>query len=36
MTASITAPDNDRDGDSDDRPPPARFAFDRHTWMEIA
>ncbi|MGN9794326.1 sensor histidine kinase [Streptomyces sp. OZ13] len=29
MTASITAPDNDR-------PPPARFAFDRHTWKEIA
>ncbi|UYQ63766.1 sensor histidine kinase [Streptomyces peucetius] len=29
MTASITAPD-------DDRPPPARFAFDRCTWKEIA
>ncbi|GGT13311.1 histidine kinase [Streptomyces kurssanovii] len=29
MTASITAPDNDR-------PPPARFVFDRHTWKEIA
>jgi signal transduction histidine kinase len=29
MTASITTPD-------DDRPPPARFAFDRHTWKEIA
>ncbi|MER6613370.1 sensor histidine kinase, partial [Streptomyces xantholiticus] len=29
MTASITAP-------ADDRPPPARFAFDRHTWKEIA
>ncbi|MFF3288311.1 sensor histidine kinase [Streptomyces sp. NPDC003023] len=29
MTASITAPDNDR-------PPPARFAFGRHTWKEIA
>jgi signal transduction histidine kinase len=29
MTASITAPDNDR-------PPPARFAFDRHAWKEIA
>jgi signal transduction histidine kinase len=29
MTVSITAPDNDR-------PPPARFAFDRHTWKEIA
>ncbi|MCX4818665.1 sensor domain-containing protein [Streptomyces sp. NBC_01142] len=29
MTASITAPDNDR-------PPPARFAFGRHTWREIA
>jgi signal transduction histidine kinase len=29
MTASITAPDNDR-------PPPARFAFDRHGWKEIA
>ncbi|MDQ0941457.1 sensor histidine kinase [Streptomyces sp. V1I1] len=36
MTASITAPDNDRDSDSDDRPPPARFAFDRHTRKEIA
>jgi signal transduction histidine kinase len=36
MTASITAPDNDRDNDRDDRPPPARFAFDRHTWKEIA
>lgn len=29
MTASITATDNDR-------PPPARFAFDRLTWREIA
>ncbi|MFI6699297.1 sensor histidine kinase [Streptomyces sp. NPDC050509] len=33
MTASLTAhsvlPD-------DDRPPPARFAYDRHTWKEIA
>ncbi|TQK52538.1 signal transduction histidine kinase [Streptomyces sp. SLBN-118] len=29
MTASITAP-------HDDRPPAARFAFDRHTWKEIA
>jgi signal transduction histidine kinase len=29
MTASSTAPDNDR-------PPPVRFAFDRHTWKEIA
>ncbi|MET7616613.1 sensor domain-containing protein [Streptomyces sp. NPDC005408] len=29
MTASITAPD-------DDRPPAARFAYDRHTWKEIA
>ncbi|MFI9584950.1 sensor histidine kinase [Streptomyces sp. NPDC052236] len=29
MNASITVPD-------DDRPPPVRFAFDRHTWKEIA
>ncbi|MGW0554932.1 sensor histidine kinase [Streptomyces sp. NPDC002926] len=29
MTASIAVPDNDR-------PPPARFAFGRHTWTEIA
>lgn len=29
MTASITATGNDR-------PPPVRFAFDRHTWKEIA
>ncbi|MGW3624207.1 sensor histidine kinase [Streptomyces sp. NPDC000880] len=32
MTASITVHDNDRDS----RPPPPRFAFDRHTWKEIA
>ncbi|MFI2351234.1 sensor histidine kinase [Streptomyces sp. NPDC019443] len=36
MTESITAPDNGRDNDRDDRPPPARFAFDRHAWKEIA
>ncbi|NUL14987.1 sensor histidine kinase [Streptomyces lunaelactis] len=29
MTASIPPHDNDR-------PPPARFAFDRHTWKEIS
>ncbi|MFF3452853.1 sensor histidine kinase [Streptomyces sp. NPDC002730] len=29
MTASITVPDNDR-------LPPARFAFGRHTWTEVA
>ncbi|MFE9885316.1 sensor histidine kinase [Streptomyces scopuliridis] len=29
MTVSSCLPD-------DDRPPPARFAFDRHTWKEIA
>lgn len=29
MTVSSSLPD-------DDRPPPARFAFDRHTWKEIA
>ncbi len=29
MTVSLTAPDPDR-------PPPARLAYDRHTWKEIA
>ncbi|MFH8607580.1 sensor histidine kinase [Streptomyces sp. NPDC018029] len=29
MTARTTSP-------QDDRPPPARFAYDRHTWKEIA
>ncbi|MFJ2215546.1 sensor histidine kinase [Streptomyces sp. NPDC101062] len=33
MTASLTAHNGLPD---DDRPPPARFAYDRHTWKEIA
>ncbi|MFF3321265.1 sensor histidine kinase [Streptomyces sp. NPDC002889] len=36
MTASNTTPDSDDRQDGDDRPPPARFAFDGSTWREIA
>ncbi|MFJ6084249.1 sensor histidine kinase [Streptomyces sp. NPDC092369] len=42
MTERLSFPTPDREAalpeqpEPDDRPPPARFAYDRHTWKEIA